>query len=133
MALSPAQVRVCLQASGSYWHAIALDLFARGYPLSVLNPAVLVDSRRRQNIRRKTDKLDAHLLARYAQEKQPPAYKPLPAELLSLRALLHHRDDVHPMLRQERTRLQAGRMTEGIEPRVRKHIQDLQADFQAKR
>ena len=130
-ALSPAQVRVCLEATGSYSDAIALDLFARGYTLSVLNPAVLVDYRRSQNIRSKTDKLDAHLLARYAQEKQPRAYKPLPAEILSLRTLLHHRDDVQQMHRQERNRLEAGRMTDGIEQRVRKHIQDLQADFKA--
>ncbi len=124
-------MRVCLEATGSYSDAIALDLFARGYTLSVLNPAVLVDYRRSQNIRSKTDKLDAHLLARYAQEKQPRAYKPLPAEILSLRALLHHRDDVQHMHRQERNRLEAGRMTDGIEQRVRKHIQDLQADFKA--
>ena len=29
--LSPAQVRICLEATGSYSDAIALDLFARGY------------------------------------------------------------------------------------------------------
>ncbi len=130
-ALFPAQVRVCLEATGSYSDAIALDLFARGSTLSVLNPAVLVDYRRSQNIRSKTDKLDAHLVARSAQEKQPRAYKPLPAEILTLRALLPHRDDVQHMLRQERHRLEAGRMTDGIEQRVRTPIQDLQADFKA--
>ena len=41
--LSPAQVRICLEATGSYADALALDLFARGYTLSVLNAAVLVD------------------------------------------------------------------------------------------
>lgn len=128
-ALCPAQVRVCLEATGSYSDAIALDLFARGYPTSVLNPAVLVDYRRSQNIRSKTDKLDAHLLARYAQEKQPRAYQPLPTEILSLRALLHHRDDVQQMLRQERNRLEAGRMTDAIKQRVLKHVQDLQSEF----
>jgi transposase len=122
-------VRVCLEATDSYWDALALDLFARGYILSVLNPAVLVDYRRSQNIRSKTDKLDAHLLARYHQEKQPRAYQPLPAEMVSLRALLHHRDDVQHMLRQERNRLEAGRMTDTIKQRVLKHVQDLQAEF----
>ena len=130
-ALSPAQVRVCLEATGSYSDAITGDLFARGYTLSVLNPAVLVDYRRSHTIRSKTDKLDAHLLAHYAQEKQPRAYTPLPAEILTLRALLHHRDDVQQMQRQERNRLEAGRMTEGIQQRVRKHLQDLQAEFKA--
>jgi len=127
--LSPVQVRICLEATGSYSDALALDLFARGYTLSVLNPAVLVDYRRSQNIRSKTDKLDAHLLARYAQEKQPRAYTPLPDEIVTLRALLHHRDDVQHMLRQERNRLEAGRMTQAIQQRVRTHVEALQAEF----
>ena len=127
--LTASQVRICLEATGSYSDAVALDLFARGYPLSVLNPAVLVAYRRSQNIRSKTDKLDAHLLARYAQEKQPRAYKPLPAEIVTLRALLHHRDDVQQMLRQERNRLEAGRMTAASKQRVLKPVQDLQSEF----
>jgi transposase len=127
--LRPSQVRVCLEATGSYSDAITLDLFTRGYPLSVLNPAVLVDYRRSHNIRSKTDKLDAHLLARYAQEKHPRPYQPLPTEVVTLRALLHHREDVPHMLRQERNRLEAGRMTDAIKERVLKHVQDLQAEF----
>ena len=89
--LEASQVRICLEATGSYSDALALDLFARGYGLSVLNPAALVEYRRSQNVRSKTDKLDAQLLARYAQDKQPRSYKPLPEEILTLRALLHHR------------------------------------------
>lgn len=127
--LTESQVRVCLEATGSYSDAIALDLFTRSYTVSVLNPAVLVDFRRSQNVRSKTDKLDAQMLALYAQEKQPRAYKPLPAEIVTLRALLHHRDDVQQMLRQERNRLEAGRMTDAIKARVKKHVQDLQAEF----
>ena len=127
--LQASQVRICLEATGSYSDALALDLFARGYTLSVLNPAVLVDYRRSHNIRSKTDKLDAHLLARYAQENQPRPYKPLPDEIVSLRALLHHRDDVQHMLRQEHNRLEAGRMTQAIQQRVRTHVQQLQAEF----
>lgn len=122
-------VRVCLEATGSYSDAIALDLFTRGYTVCVLNPAVLVDYRRSQEIRSKTDKLDAQLLARYAQEKQPRAYQPHSAEILTLRGLLHHRDDVQHMLRQERNRLEAGRMTDDIKARVLNHVQYLQAEF----
>lgn len=127
--LTPSQVRVCLEATGSYSDAITHELFTRGYLLCVLNPAVLVDYRRSQQTRSKTDKLDAHLLARYAAERQPRPYTPLPEAILTLRALLHHRDDVQQMLRQERNRLEAGRMTEAIVQRVRTHISLLQDDF----
>lgn len=129
--LTHSQVRICLEATGSYSDALALALFTRGYTLSVLNPAVLVEYRRSQNIRSKTDKLDAHLLARYAQDNQPRAYTPLPTEIGTLRAWLHHRDDVQHMLRQERNRLEAGRMPDVIKERVLTHVQGLQAAFQS--
>lgn len=120
--------QVGLEATGSYSDAIVAFLSTQGYPLSVLNPAVLVDYRRSQQVRSKTDALDAQLLARYAQDHTLRPYKPLPAEIVTLRALLHHRDDVHHMLRQENNRLEAGRMTEAIKGRVSKHVQDLHAE-----
>jgi transposase len=76
--LTPGQVWVCLEATGSYSDAIALELFTLGYRLSVLNPAVLVEYRRSQQVRSKTDKLDAHLLARYAQDHPPVRTSPCP-------------------------------------------------------
>jgi transposase len=48
---------------------------------------------------------------------------------MTLRALLHRRDDVQHMLRQERNRLEAGRMTQAIEQRVRAHVQFLHDEF----
>ena len=127
--LTPCQVRVCLEATGSYSDAISQDLFTRGYLLCVLNPAVLVDYRRSQKTRSKTDKLDAHLLAHYAQGHEPRPYVPLPDAILTLRALLHRRDALQQMLRQERNRLHAGRMTQTIEQRMRTHIELLQDEF----
>ena len=75
------QMRACLEATGSYSDAIAVWLCEQGYTVSVLNPAVLVASRKSKNVRTKTDKADASLLARYAQEEQPRAWKPLPAAI----------------------------------------------------
>ena len=49
--------------------------------------------------------------------------------MVTLRARLHHRDDVQHMLRQERNRLEAGRMTQAIQQRVRTHVEALQAEF----
>ncbi len=77
--------------------------------MSVLNPAVLVAYRKSHNVRSKTDKLDAGLLARYAQEHQPRAWTPLPPAILTLRRLLGRREQVQQMLLQERNRLRNGR------------------------
>ncbi len=65
-------------------------------------------------------------------EEQEPflcGMTPVPAEIVSLRALLHRRDDVQHMLRKARNRLEAGRMTAAIKQRVLSHVEALQAQF----
>lgn len=88
---SSAQVHVCLEATGCYSVRIATALQQAGYLVSILNPAVLVDYRSSLNLRRKTDRLDAALLARYAAERQPPASHPLPTAIQTLRHWLRFR------------------------------------------
>jgi transposase len=105
-------------------------LYKQGYVVSVLNPAVLVDYRKSVNIRSKTDALDARLLARYAHEQHPHAWKPLPQEMQTLRYLLARREDVQHMLQQERNRLHAGRMDAWIRTRVQQHIKQLDKELQ---
>ena len=126
LGLHPQQLHASLEATGSYSDAVATFLYSNGYSLSILNPAVLVDYRRSQNTRSKTDKLDANLLACYGQERHPRLWKPLPEPIVTLRALLAYRTDQQQMLRQERNRLEAGRMTDWIEQNVRTHVADLQ-------
>jgi transposase len=126
LGLRPEQVHACLEATGSYSDAIASFLFVHGYTVSVLPTAVLVDYRKVKQLRSKTDQLDAHLLARYGQEEQPRSWKPLPPAILTLRALLAYRDDVQHMLRQERNRQEAGRMTDWIRQQVAGHVTQLQ-------
>ena len=128
--VQPQQTQVALEATGSYSDAIALCLYEQGYVVSVLNPAVLVAYRTSVNIRSKTDALDARLLARYACEQHPRAWKPLPKEMQTLRDLLARREDVQPMLQQERNRLHAGRMASWIRTRVQQHVKQLDKELQ---
>lgn len=86
------RVHVCLEATGCYSDAIAQFLFEQGHIVSLLNPAVLVDYRKSRNTRSKTDRLDARLLAYYGQQLRPPAWHPLPENILVLRSLLAYRD-----------------------------------------
>jgi transposase len=125
------QVRICLEATGSYSDALADCLYAHGYPLSVLNPAVLVAYRKSEQVHSKTDKLDAELLARYAQDKQPRLWQPLPADVLALRHLLRYRADVQQMLGQERNRLEANRLTDWSRAQVQQHVAHLQQSLLA--
>jgi transposase len=128
--VAPQQTQVALEATGSYSDAISLFLYEQGYVVSVLNPAVLVDYRKSINIRSKTDALDARLLARYAYEQRPRAWKPLPPEMQTLRYLVARREDVQQMLQQERNRLHAGRMDAWIRSRVQQHVKQLDKDLQ---
>ena len=123
------QVRVCLEATGSYSDAIVCFLVEQGITVSVLNTAVLVAYRATEQVRSKTDAADAQLLARYGREKQPPAWHPLPAEIQTLRALLAHRDDLKQMLQQERNRLEAGRGTEWTRQQIQAHVAYLQTQL----
>jgi len=124
-ALPAQQVRICLEATGSYSDALADYLYTHGYLLSVLNPAVLVAYRKSEQGHSKTDKLDAELLARSAQEKQPRLWHPLPADVLALRHLVRYRADVLPMLGQERTRLAANRLTDWSRAQIQQHVTHL--------
>ena len=128
--LAPQHTQIALEATGSYSDAISLFLYEQGYGVSVLNPAVLVDYRKSVNIRSKTDALDARLLARYAQEQHPRAWKPLPPEMQTLRYLLARREDLQHMLQQERNRLHAGRMDAWIRTRVKLHVKQLDQELQ---
>jgi transposase len=119
------QVHACLEATGSYSDAIALYLFERGHTVSVLNPAVLVNYRKSRNTRSKTDKLDAMLLASYAQERRPLAWHPLPKEVVTLRSLLAYRDNVQQHLLQTRNRQRSGRMDLWVAGRVQAHSEQL--------
>jgi len=129
--VQPQQTQVALEATGSYSDAVALFLYEQNYLVSVLNPAVLVDYRNSVNVRSKTDALDARLLARYAQQRRPHVWKPMPPEMQTLRFLLARREDVQRMLQQERNRLHAGRMDDWIRTRVQQHVTQLDKELRA--
>jgi transposase len=124
--LPSSQVLVCLEATGSYSDGIADFLVEHGYATALLNRAGLVNYRKSHNIRSKTDKVDAELLARYAQQYQPRLWKPLPPPVQSLRRLLEYRNDVLGMQQQERNHLHAGRLTDWTRAQVQQHAQHLQ-------
>jgi transposase len=128
--VQPQQTQVVLEATGSYSDAVALFLYEQSYVVRVLNPAVLVDYRKSVNVRSKTDALDARLLARYAAEQRPRAWKPLPPEMQTLRFLVARREDVQHMLQQERNRLHAGRMDAWVRTRVQQHVKQLDKELQ---
>ena len=115
-ALSPACV--VLEASGSYEQEAAATLASAGLPVVVVNPRQVRDFAKATGQLAKTDRLDALILARFA-EAVKPEIRPLPdAETEELRLLLVRRNQVVAMITAEKNRLKTA------VPAVRKHIKE---------
>ena len=113
-ALQPALV--VLEATGSYEARAAAALASAGLPVAVVNPRQVRHFARATGALAKTDRIDARVLARFAQAVQPEP-RPLPdAEAQELEALLTRRRQLLDMLVAEESRL------ETAPPAMRKEI-----------
>jgi transposase len=98
--VAPAATLVAMEATGSYWVALAVALHQAGYVVSVLNPAAVHNFAKSYLRRAKTDALDARLLAQFAAERQPAAWSPPPEVYHQLRQRLVARDALLEMRKQ---------------------------------
>ncbi len=111
---------VVLEATGGREVPLAAALAAAGLAVAVVNPRQVRDCARAVGQLAKTDALDAHLLARFAEVVRPEP-RPLPdADAQNLSALLARRQQVIAMLVAERQRLPT--TTAALRPRVEAHI-----------
>ena len=108
---SASSVHVCLEATGQYGDGVAIYLFSRGFPVSVVNPARIKHYGNSKLRRNKTDKADAQLIAEYCIREKPAIWTPPPASFKDLQALVRHLDDLQGAFRQESNRLQSGVQT----------------------
>lgn len=120
--------RIVLEASGGYEKAPLAALGAAGLPVLAVNARQVRDFAKALGILAKTDRLDAAVLAHFA-EAIRPALRPLPSEeAQALQALLQRRQQLVQILTGEKTRLhqvQVGQVE------VRESIEALIAHLQA--
>lgn len=90
--VAPAATLVALEATGSYWIALAVALHQAQYAVSVLNPGQVAAFARSLPRRSKTDALDAQVLIRFAAERRPPRWEPPEQVYHELRQRLVVRD-----------------------------------------
>jgi transposase len=108
---------VVLEATGSYEARAAALLAAAGLPVAVVNPRQVRQFARATGRLAKTDRIDARVLAHFAQAVQPEP-RPLPDEAArELEALLTRRRQLRDMLISEQARLETAL------PVMRKEIQ----------
>ena len=107
---------IVIEATGGYERQLVGDLMTAGHQVSVVNPRQVRDFAKAMNILAKTDRLDAAVLARFAERMQPiPREKP--GRLDELRELVARRRQ----LIEHRT-AEKNRCLQGASPFVRKSL-----------
>ncbi len=104
---APDTTLVVLEATGSYWIALAVTLHAAGYAVSVINPLQAHHFAKAQLRRAKTDPLDAQNLAQLAAALRPAVWTPPPAVYHEVRQRLTARDALVTMRQQTRNQRHA--------------------------
>ena len=117
-------LQVCMEATGTYWEAVAEYLAGRTETtVSVVNPVQIKAFGASRMMRTKTDKVDAKLIAQFCAERTPvPWQAPTPAEK-NLRALVLRLDALQSMRTQESNRLEVAR--DSVAEGITKHLKWL--------
>jgi len=123
------ELHACMEASGRYGDALAIYLHAQGYRVSVVNPARIKHYAKSQFRRNKTDKLDADVIAHFAQTQAPPAWIPPTPETRELAELVHQYDTLQAARQQEHNRLQAGVQSEQVRQLLTQHLAFLDSQL----
>jgi len=111
---------IVLEATGGWEVPVTGALAAAALPVAVVNPRQVRDFARSTGLLAKTDRLDAQLLAQFA-EVVRPAPRPLPdAQAQELTALLQRRRQLVEMLTAEKNRLPLA--ARRIRPQLQAHI-----------
>jgi transposase len=105
--VAPAYTLIVVEATGSYWVALAVTLHEAQYVVSVVNPAQAHNYAKSLPRRAKTDVLDAPVLAQFAAERKPAPWTPPPTISHELRQRLMARDALLEMRQQARNQLHA--------------------------
>ncbi|MFH0343558.1 MAG: IS110 family transposase [Chromatiales bacterium] len=118
------ELHVCMEATGTYWEAVAEYLADAGHRVSVVNPSRIKAFGGAALVRTKTDRVDARLIAEFCLAQCPePWQAPTPA-LRDLRALVVRRDALDAMCTQEKNRLLVAR--ESLRKSIEAHLDYLE-------
>jgi transposase len=111
---------IVLEATGRYETLLVAALLAGGLPVAVVNPRQVRDFAKSIGRLAKTDRIDAHVLARFATAVELKV-RPLPdAQLQELSDLLARRRQVVEMLTAEKNRFKMARGP--VQADIREHI-----------
>lgn len=125
-----AQTLIVVEATSSYWVALAVTLHESGYRVSVVNPAHAHHYAQSLPRRAKTDLLDAEVLAQFAAERKPAPWSPPPPLYHELRQRLIARDGLLEMRTQARNQRHALVQWPVVIEAVREQLDSLIAELE---
>jgi transposase len=118
---------VIVEATGGFERAVVGALAAAGLAVVVINPPQVRDFARVTGTLAKTDRIDAGVLARFA-EAVRPAPKPLPdREIRAVQAIMARRMQLLGVLAAENNRLAS--VAEPVARRIKAHIRWLEKEL----
>lgn len=100
---------IVLENTGGYETDLAVALQAAGLPVAVVNPRRIRDFARASGQLAKTDKIDALMIARYAETLQPPPRGVWDAQTRIIKGLVARRHQLVEMRTAEKNRLEHAR------------------------
>lgn len=101
----PSEAHICMEATSTYYEALAQALVEGGWRVSVVNPLQIKAFAESRLIRQKTDRADAHTIALFCAQQSPALWSPPAREVRELQALLARLEAVQGMRVQELNRL----------------------------
>lgn len=125
-ALQPSLIVV--EATGGLEMPLVAELYATHLPIALVNPRRVREFARSIGLSAKTDKLDAQLLARFAEAVKPAPSRLRTSEEQYLSALLTRRRQLLDMIGAEQSRLASTHPD--LQGQVETHIQWLQAEVE---
>ena len=120
---------IVLEATGGYQTLAARTLMEQGYPTVVVNPRQVRDFAKATGRLAKTDKIDAEVLAHFADAIRPEVRAMANEDGQRLQALVTRRQQLVEMRSAEKTRQRTARPT--IQPNIDTHIEWLDEQIKA--
>jgi transposase len=118
---------VVMEATGGYEKAVASVLVTSGLPVAVINPRQVRDFAKSTGKLAKTDRLDAHVLAHFAEAIRPEVRSLSEVQAQRLQALVVRRRQITELLVAEKNRAHV--CHKSIQGRVKKHITWLENEL----
>jgi transposase len=130
----PHQIHLVMEATSTYWMALAYRLVEAHFIVSVVNPIQPKYFAKMRGQRTKTDAIDAVMLMEFAQICQPAPWTPPPAIWETLRQYLTYRDQLIAFQTQVRNQLHAFQQNPQADPallqRIKQRLQSLSDEIQ---